>query len=169
MAVDLATAGVLWKSPELPERSGELFELSGDGSLLFATRRGNGDSRLLVSLDAATGRVRGEPKKGRRKFAVAPDGKSAATSRIENGQAQLDVIELPSGRLQFSLPTGKPEVDRFCYGPDQKSLLAVLIDGDGFNKNSFFAQSFSLSTRRPNGALLRVRMAFTLRPRAIVC
>ena len=40
-------------------------------------------------------------------MAVAPDGGKVATGRLENGEAYVDVYELPSGRRQASWRTGR--------------------------------------------------------------
>ena len=60
----------------------------------------------LMRLDAVTGQQRGEPMRGGDGCAVAPDGGTVATDRLENGEAYIDVLELPSGRRKASWRAG---------------------------------------------------------------
>jgi hypothetical protein len=158
VALDVATGQILWTTPRLPGEWGQRIDFSRDGSTIFVTRlddaRGRAGVAGLLQLDAATGRQRGEPIRGRWPMVVAPDGKMLATVRVKDGQAYIDVHDLPAGRRTFSCPTGKSDVYELRYSPDQKSLFGVVIEGDAFSSDSYFGQSWSTETGRRNGPLM---------------
>ena len=87
------------------------IDLSSDGSTVLAHRM---SSRIglhwLFRLDAATGQPRGEPLELPGLGAVAPGGGTAAARRIENGEARIDLHELPSGRRLASWRTGENDL-----------------------------------------------------------
>jgi WD40 repeat protein/tetratricopeptide (TPR) repeat protein len=87
-------------------------------------------------------------------MAVARDGKMLAAVHSEDGQAYIDIHELPEGRRTSSWPAGKPGVHELFFSPDGKSLFGVLIEGDAFNKTGFFTQSWSTPTGRPTSPLM---------------
>ena len=122
VAVELATRRVLWTTKELPGEPGaqEMLCFSPDGSTLFLVRnRLDGksyESAGLMRLDVVTGQQRGEMMRGWGWFGVAPDGGTAATRRIENGELYIDIYDLPSGRRKACWPAGR-------QGPNWELLL----------------------------------------------
>ena len=61
----------------------------------------------LMRLDVVTGQQRGETMRGWGWIAVAPDGRTAATRRLENGEVYIDIYDLPSGRRKASWRAGR--------------------------------------------------------------
>jgi serine/threonine protein kinase/WD40 repeat protein/tetratricopeptide (TPR) repeat protein len=156
VALEVVTRRVLWTTPPLPGDSGERIGFSSDGSTVLASRRdkpGKGDGWLL-QLEVATGRQRGDAIRLAWPMAVAPDGKTVASFHVENGEAYIDIHELPSGRRTTSWPAGKPDVYDLLFSPDQKSLFGLVHEGDIFDKNRYFAQSWDTATGRPNSPLM---------------
>ena len=135
VAIDLATGRVLWTTADLPG------EYRGGDSL--QSRRFHGscdrdygsDGTWLLRLDAATGQQRGEPMRGQGCMAVAPDGRTVATGRIENGEAYIDVLDLPSGRRTGILASRRGKQPDLVFSPDGKSLFGSVLEvaGDGSN------------------------------------
>jgi serine/threonine protein kinase/WD40 repeat protein/tetratricopeptide (TPR) repeat protein len=158
LAIDVATRQMLWTVPRLPGQWGERIDFSRDGSTVFVTRldnaRGNRGGARLLQFDGATGRQLGEPFRGRWPMMVTPGGKLLATVHVKDGQGYIDLHELPADRRKFSWPTGKSDVYELSFSPDEKSLFGVLVEGDDFNLQSYFGQSWSVETGRPNGPLM---------------
>src|SRR5262249_30708631 len=148
VAMDMATRRILWTSPRLPGDMGEAIAFSPDDSTVFALHYENRSSAWLLQLDAATGQPPGQPIRCGGKMDVAPDGKAVATFHLENGEAYIDLHELPSGRRTSSWPAGKSNVSDLAFAPDGKSLFGVVVEGDAFDKNSLFGQVWATATGR---------------------
>ncbi len=157
VAVDLATGRVLWTTADLPGEPAaySTIRFSPDGSTLL-TERGYGSSRFgLIRLDVATGQQRGEPMRGWASIAVAPDGRTTATGRLEKGQVHIDVLDLPSGRQIASWPASRQGLSSLLFSPDGKSLYGQLseVEGVGFNQHGF-GQIWDAVTGRPATPLM---------------
>ena len=100
VAVDLVTGRVLWTTQELPGRvrRNGLNSVRTAQRFLSTAMTGHCSSWLL-RLDVVTGPSSAESRfRAGASVAIAPDGRMAATGRIENGEEYIDVLELPSGR-----------------------------------------------------------------------
>ncbi len=154
VAVNLVAGRVLWTSPQLPgTRTGQVA-LNADGSTVLVPRRYGGDGRWLSQLDAVTGQQRGEPIVGRKTMAVAPDGRTAATGRIENSEAYFDVLELPSGRRKVSWRAATRELYDLIFSSDGTSLFGVVPDGQLLSGSNRVGQFLDSGSGRPTGPLL---------------
>jgi WD40 repeat protein len=154
VAVDMATARILWTSSHLPGTFAQGIDVSPDGHTVFATRYEKPGNVWLVRLDAATGQARGAAIPGTKQIAVASDGQSFATFHIESGEAYIDIHELPSGRRASSWPTGKLDGYDLVTSPDGNSIFSVVSEGDEFSKNSLFGQIWRTPAGRPVGPLM---------------
>ena len=155
VAVDLPTRRVLWRTADLPAEPGRAIHFSPDGSTLFADRDYGSNSYGLIRLDVGAGRQRGEPMRGQGWMAVAPDGGKFATGRLENGEAYVDVYDLPSGRRQASWRTGLQAPGTLVFRPDGRSLFGSISEvvGDG-SKSTGFGQFWDPATGRPTSPLM---------------
>ena len=128
LAIELSTERVLWATTALPGELPVNIALSSDGPTVLAHRSGPNGVDLLVRLDAATGRPRGEPLALPGLGAVAPGGGAAAVQRNEDDEVRIDLHELPSGRRLASWRTGamNADVDMFPlhFSPDGRSLYS---------------------------------------------
>ena len=118
--------------------------------------RDYGSSRVgLIRLDVVTGQQRGEPMRGWASIAVAPDGRTAATGRLEKGEVHIDVLDLPSGRQIASWRASRQGLAGLVFSPDGKSLYGSLleIEGVGFNPHGF-GQIWDAATGRPTTPLM---------------
>ena len=141
VAVDLATGRVLWTTADLPGEPGRCDSLQsrrvhascGPRLRVKLTKFG-----LDIRLDVVTGQQRGEPMRGWGWMAVAPDGRTVATGRLENGEAYIDVLRPALGPADGIL-ANRPASDlsRCVFSPDGKSLFVSLleVEGDGFNQH----------------------------------
>ncbi len=157
VAVDLATGRVLWTTADLPGEPARFrpIHFSPDGSTLL-TERDYGSSRVgLIRLDVVTGQQRGEPMRGWGCIAVAPDGRTAATGRLEKGEVHIDVLDLPSGRQIASWRASRQGLSSLLFSPDGKSLYGSLseIEGVGLNQQGF-SQIWDPATGRPTTPLM---------------
>ena len=158
MAVDLATGRVLWTTADLPGEPGRAIHFSPDGSTLSCGSRDYETQAEygLIRLDVVTGQQRGEPMRGRGWMAVAPDGRTVATGRLENGEAYIDVYDLPSGRRTGILANRPASTAAGCvFSPDGRSLFGSLLEvvGNG-SKNTGFGQFWDPATGRPTSPLM---------------
>ncbi len=156
LAVDLVTGRVRWTSSELPgdERGDLAFSL--DGSTILAKRNDSKSRNMwLLRLDAGTGQQRGEPMLGVAWMALAPDGRTAASGRLENGDVYIDVYDLPSGRRTASWRAGGQGLSSLLFSPDGKSLFGSLseIEGVAFRQNGY-GQIWDVVTGRPRSPLM---------------
>ena len=88
-------------------------------------------------------------------MAVAPDGGKVATGRLENGEAYVDVYDLPSGRRKASWRTGRQAPQCCVFSPDGRSLFVSLLEVDGNgSKNTGFGQFWDPATGRPTSPLI---------------
>ena len=89
-------------------------------------------------------------------MAVAPDGRTVATGRIENGEAYIDVLDLPSGRRTASWRAGMPNVCTTCSSAPMGSRCSGRSPKarHGFNQNSYFGQIWDPGTGRPTSPLM---------------
>jgi WD40 repeat protein/tetratricopeptide (TPR) repeat protein len=147
VAIELAIGRVLWTTPPLPGKghweSG--IDFSADGSTVLALRR-DGEDRLSCRLDVLTGRERGEPMRGRGWMAVAPDGRLAASGRTENGEAYIDLVDLPSGRRTASWPARAPALSGLVFSPDGKSLFVSSREGNRKKDYSLCGRIWAVGT-----------------------
>src|SRR5262249_21932706 len=81
--------------------------------------------------------------------AVARDGKLAAVGRTENGEAYIDLLELPSGRRTASWRAGAPALIQLCFSPDGKSLYTSAREPDVSKGTSYVGQIWALRTQKP--------------------
>jgi WD40 repeat protein/tetratricopeptide (TPR) repeat protein len=155
VAVDLPTGRVLWTTADLPGGPGMAIYFRPDGSTLLAERDYGSGSFGLIRLDAVTGRHREEPMRGQKWMVVAPDGGKVATVRLENGEAYVDVYELPSGRRHASWRTGLQAPWHVVFRPDGRSLFASFLEvvGNG-SKDTGFGQFLDPTTGRPTSPLV---------------
>ena len=88
-------------------------------------------------------------------IAVAPDGRTAATGRLERGEVHIDVLDLPSGRQIASWRASRQGLSWLLFSPDGKSLYGSLleIEGVGFNQHGF-GQIWNAATGRPTTPLM---------------
>ncbi len=129
LAIELATERVLWRTTALAGALPYDIDLCSDGSMVLAHRVSPDRTNWLIRLDATTGRPRGEPLELPGLSAVAPGGATAAVRRSENGEARVDLHELPSGRRLVSWRTGEKDLDNISlfsrFSPDGRSLFCT--------------------------------------------
>ena len=94
--------------------------------------------------------------RGRGTMAVAPDGRTVATGRIENGEAYIDVLELPSGRRKASWRAGWHARVPVALQPRWEVTVRVGLTetARGFNPNTGFGQIWDSGTGRPTSPLM---------------
>jgi eukaryotic-like serine/threonine-protein kinase len=156
-AIDLGARRELWTTPQLLGDSGGRIEFSPDGSRVFACRFEKSGSGWLLQLDAVTGRQCGEPIRGWGGIAVSPDGGSVAAGRSENGEAFVDLHDLPSGRRGASWRAGRQGLLLFVFSPNGKALYGSVVEGDAFKGRSYSGQIWSADTGKSSSP----RMAHT--------
>src|SRR5262249_42736278 len=106
-------------------------------------------------LDALTGQQRGEPIRSRWWMAAAPDGRTVASRRVEDGKAYIDVLDLPSGRRTASWPATENELLEFTFSPDAKWLFAKGFTGGLlYNQENHFGQIWDAGKGRPTSLLM---------------
>ena len=164
LAVDLATGGVLWTTPKLPGTWGRMIDFSPDGTTVLADRYDKTGDAWIVQLDVFSGQSRGEPMRGRGSVAVAPDHKWVATGRVENGEASIDLLELPSGRRTASWRAGGQDIFSLHISPDGKSLYGSQRIGGLVNTT--FGQIWNAGDGRPTSALMNNTTAALYAPSA---
>ena len=103
LAIEIATKRVIWRAESLPGEEPHDIATSSDGSTLLVHRHG-GNPRMdwLSRLDAATGLPSGSPREVPGLGTVSRDEKTAAFSRVENGEQRIELQELTSGRQIIS-------------------------------------------------------------------
>jgi len=156
VAVDLATGRVLWTTADLPGEPARYgtIHFSPDGSTLL-TERDYGSNRFgLIRLDVVTGQQRGEPMRGWGSIAVAPDGRTAATGRLEKGEVHIDVLDLPSGRQIASWRASRQGLSSLLFSPDGKSLYGSVLEIDGVAFKQPLGQFWNAATGRPTTPLM---------------
>ena len=124
-AIDLVTGRELWTTPHLPGRFTGAVSFSPDGSTMHVCRYERYADAWLIRLDAVTGRQLGETAHYGGRIALAPDGRSIASSRIEDGEAYVDLNDLPSGRR--SLVLSERPAGRFRSGVPPGWEVAVRV------------------------------------------
>jgi serine/threonine protein kinase/WD40 repeat protein/tetratricopeptide (TPR) repeat protein len=141
VAIELATERVLWQTPPLPGEWGGVIDLTPDGSTFLALRHNTEGSAWLCRLNVLTGEERGEPIRGWGTIAVAPGGKLAAVGRkTENGEAYIDLVDLPSDRWTASLRADASALGQLLFSPDGKSLYLSASEGDRSKEYSYFGR-----------------------------
>ena len=129
-AIELSTGRVLWTNTQLPGLQTDRIDLNSEGSTVLATRRDDpGPVHWISQLDAATGQPRERPLELPGFGAVAPDGKTVAASRTENGEVQIDLLDIPSDRRLASWPAGAARVVSLNFSPDGRSLFSTVHRG----------------------------------------
>jgi eukaryotic-like serine/threonine-protein kinase len=156
VAVDLATGRVLWTTPRLPGDQGNKIGFSPDGTTVLADRYDRSGG-WLVRLDVVSGQPCGEPIRGPGWMAFTADHRLAATGRVENGEAYIDLFELPTGRRTASWRAGGLNVFELYFSPDGKSLFGSQRIGGLVDANSAFGQIWSTG----NGSLTSPLMTNT--------
>jgi serine/threonine protein kinase len=159
LAIELATERVLWSRTELPGENAQHIDLSSDGSTVLAHRASSDGEGLLFRLDAATGRPRGEPLVLSGLGVVAPGGSAGAFLRAENGEEQVELRELPSGRRLVSWRTGAKFVgiDAFAlhFSPDGRSLYSTFRRGGVlYQRDSNVARIWDSGNGKPTSPLM---------------
>jgi hypothetical protein len=155
VAIELATERVLWTTtPQLPGQGTGTIDITPAGSTVLASRWDGAGSAWLYRLDVVTGKERGEPIPGRGRIVVAPGGKLAATGRTENGEAYIDLLDLPSGRRTASLQAGAPAFEQLLFSPDGKSLYVCAREEDVSKGTSFFGRIWALGTQKAASPLM---------------
>src|SRR5262249_6535893 len=93
---------------------------------------------------------RGEPSvRSRGRIGVAPGGQLAAVGRTENGEAYIDLLDLPSGRRTASLRVGAAaSFHQLLFSPDGKSLYALAFEHTTSKTQRFFGRIWDLGTQR---------------------
>jgi serine/threonine protein kinase/WD40 repeat protein/tetratricopeptide (TPR) repeat protein len=161
VAVDLVTGRSLWTTARLSgdfgNRRPARIGFSRDGSTVHSFLTGSGAAGFLP-LDAATGGQRTEPLRGWHRTAVAPDGKTLATGRFENGELNVDVLDLPSGRCTASWRASLPNLVNLLFSPDGSSLYCSYSPGrdqdDPFNNGRYVAEIRDPHTARQISPLM---------------
>ena len=148
VAIDLITREVLWTTPQSHEALRVKIDFSADGRAVLVTNE-RSESWWLVRLDAATGRQLGEPIRSKGWVAAAPDGRTVAARRVENGKSYIDVLDLPSGRRTASWRAADIDLYHLLFSPDTKSIFLSEPKGGVLNNNSFFGQVWDRGTARP--------------------
>src|SRR2546426_1072948 len=92
--------------------------------------------------------------RGRGSIAVAPGGKLVAVGRTENGEAYIDLLDLPSGRRTASLRAGATALHQLLFSPDGKSLYVSARECDMSRGTRFFGRIWSLGTQRAASPLM---------------
>src|SRR5262249_41777030 len=147
VAIDLATERVLWKTPPLPKQWTGTIDFTPEGSTVLAQRTDGAGSAWLYRLNVLTEEWE-ELIRGRGWIAVAPSGKLAATGRTENGQAYIELVELPSGRHTASLRAGAPALEQLLFSPDGKSLYVGAREDDVSKGTSYLGRIWALGTQK---------------------
>ncbi len=155
LAIDPATGHMLWRTPRLSQDKEVvgLISFSPDGSTVLAQFEDK-SGPWSFQLDAVTGRQRGEPMRSREATAVAPDGRMVAARRLENGEAYIDVLEVPSGRRTASWRIGRHDFAPSLFSPDGESLFVVFTQRDDLTGHRQFGQIFDADTGRQIGPLM---------------
>jgi serine/threonine protein kinase/WD40 repeat protein/tetratricopeptide (TPR) repeat protein len=166
LAVDPVTGRALWTSPPLPGQFAARLDASHEDSVVFAERNDGSLNSWLLPLDAVTGQPRAEPLRGRSSVAIAPDGRTVATGRFENGEEYVDVHELPSGRLAASWRASRQRLYQLLFSPDARSLYGSVLEGDLFKGSTRFGQIWDSATGRPTSPLLAETSGATYTPAA---
>jgi WD40 repeat protein/tetratricopeptide (TPR) repeat protein len=166
VAIELATREKLWTTPRLPGQGGtSTIAFTPDGSTVLAVRLGDGGSQwLCCRLNILTGAEREEPIRGWGGFAVAPGGKLAATGRTENGEAYIDLIDLPSGRRTPSWRADAPALAQLLFSPDGKSLYVCALEDDVSKGTSYFGRIWALGTQKAASPLMADSLHGTYTP-----
>src|SRR5262249_28707164 len=153
VAIDLATKRVLWPTP--PSLSGHWpgrIDLTSDGSTVLAQRGDSAGNAWLCRLNVVTGEdeERGEPiVRSRGWIGVAPGGQLAAVGRTENGEAYIDLLDLPSGQRTASLRVGAAaSLTQSLFSPDGKSLYASAAKHATLRTSQVFGRIWDLGTQR---------------------
>jgi serine/threonine protein kinase/WD40 repeat protein/tetratricopeptide (TPR) repeat protein len=154
IAIEPASGRVLWTTPPLPGQWAHTIDFSADGGTVLAQRFDDAGSAWLYRLNAVTGKECAEPMRGWGRIAVAPGGQLAAAGRIENGDAYIDLVDLPSGRRTGSLLAGAPALHQFVFSPDRKSLYVSAREGDVSKGSSFFGRIWAMGGQRATSPLL---------------
>jgi WD40 repeat protein/tRNA A-37 threonylcarbamoyl transferase component Bud32/tetratricopeptide (TPR) repeat protein len=167
LAIDLVTGRAPWTSSELPgdERGDLAFSL--DGSTVLVNRYDSKSRNMwLLRLDVGTGQQRGEPMRGWAWIAVAPDGRTVATRRLENGEVYIDLYDLPSGRRTACWPAGRQGPNwELLFNPDGKSLYVDLsgVESVAFDRDGY-GQIWDAVTGRPTSPLMAGTISPTYTP-----
>jgi WD40 repeat protein len=154
VAIDLATGEELWTTPRLAGLGTGAIDFTPDGSTVLVFRGDGAGSAWLCRLNALTGKESAEPIPGWGWTAVAPGGKSAAAGRTENGEAYIDLVDLPSGRRTASWPAGAPALGQLLFSPDGKSLYVSAREGDDSIGYSLLGRIWALGTQRAASPLM---------------
>jgi WD40 repeat protein/tetratricopeptide (TPR) repeat protein len=155
-----------WTTPPLPGQFPDRINFTSDGSAVLALRREPGygtGSAWLCRLDVLTGKEIEEPIRGQGAIAVAPGGKRAAAGRIENGEAYIDLLDLPSRQRTASWRAGATALPQLLFSPDGKSLYVSATEGDAYKGSSSFGRIWSLDTQRAASSVMAntVNAAYT--------
>ena len=121
-AFEPATGRVLWTSSPLPGDESSGMTLTPDGSLFLQRRHPNPGELWHLRLDLVTGQMRGEPVRSRDRIAFAPDGRTAATVRVEEEGLSINVLDLPGSRHRASWRVERAKLASLAFNPDGKSL-----------------------------------------------
>jgi serine/threonine protein kinase/WD40 repeat protein/tetratricopeptide (TPR) repeat protein len=126
-AFEPATGRVLWTSAPLPGDESSGMTLTPDGSLFLQRRHPNPGELWHVRLDLVTGQMRGEPLRSRDRMTFAPDGRTAATVRVEEDGLSISVLDLPGSRHRASWRVERAKLASLAFRPDGKSLCVSSI------------------------------------------
>jgi WD40 repeat protein/Flp pilus assembly protein TadD len=154
VAIELASGRTLWTTPPLSGQWAGTIDFSADGSMILAHRYDDAGSTWLWRLNVLTGKECAEPMRGWGRIGVAPGGKAAAVGRTENGEAYIDLLDLPSGRRTASWPAGAPALHQLVFSPDGKSLYVSAREGDVFKGTSYFGRIWALRTQKAASSLM---------------
>jgi hypothetical protein len=153
VAIELATERVLWTTPPLPEQWPGPIDFTPDGSRVLAQRTDGAGNAWLYRLNVITGKECEElmRSQGYAYIGVAPGGKLAAAGRIENGEAYIDLVDLPSRQSKASWRAGAPGLNQLLFSPDGKSLYVSARDRDMSN---YFGRIWALGTQSAASPLM---------------
>jgi serine/threonine protein kinase/WD40 repeat protein len=160
VAIELDTMRLLWSTPPLRGQWAGRINFDADASMISARRydglENDVDSRSvwLLRLNAGTGKECAEPLRGSGDFAVAPDGKLAATGRTERGEMSIDLLDLPSGRRTASFPVGARGLNSLEFSPDGKSLYGSVRKSIAAKASNFVARIWAVDSQNVASPLL---------------
>ena len=162
VAVDLATRRRstgdlrLYPAPSRTARAAEIA-VGPDGSSVLACLTGP-EAAWLLPLDPSTGHPRGEPIRGWQRIAVAPDGRTIATGRVDDGRVNVDVLDASSRPRTATWPASMPQGGEAClFGLDGRSIYcsyAVVGHENPFDNGQNVAEVRDVDGGKPASPLL---------------
>ena len=142
-----------------PESRGGRFTSVPTGPRYLRTAIGQSALEVSGRRDNSTGRRFGPAARradaGPGMHGCCSRRRKVATGRLENGEAYVDVYELPSGRRHASWRAGLQAPWTWSFSPDGRSLFGSFLEvvGNG-SKATGFGQFWDPATGRPTSPLM---------------